>query len=112
MESFGEIAIDLVLLALDLTRLDLNSMDSLLYTVNEKILCFHGPLIYQAKVSRHSNSNSNSHSHSPSHSLFPLLSSPLISSQVLKAKIWTEEDSEDGTTGPHYFVHYQGWKQS
>lgn len=31
--------------------------------------------------------------------------------QILKAEIWTGQDpSEGGFTGPHYFVHYQGWK--
>ncbi|KDN40349.1 MRG-domain-containing protein [Tilletiaria anomala UBC 951] len=50
------------------------------YAVNEKILCFHGPLLYQAKV--------------------------------LKAEDWKSEDKKKGHTGPHYFVHYQGWKQT
>ncbi|CAO1636171.1 unnamed protein product [Sympodiomycopsis kandeliae] len=49
------------------------------FQANEKVLCYHGPLIYQAKI--------------------------------LKAEIWTGQDpSEGGFTGPHYFVHYQGWK--
>ena len=51
------------------------------FQAGEKVLCYHGPLIYQAKV--------------------------------LKAEIWTGEDpSEGGFKGPHYFVHYQGWKAS
>ncbi|CAO1621980.1 unnamed protein product [Parajaminaea phylloscopi] len=51
------------------------------FSQGEKVLCYHGPLIYQAKV--------------------------------LEAEIWTGTDpSEGGFTGPHYFVHYQGWKQS
>ncbi|OZJ04196.1 hypothetical protein BZG36_02180 [Bifiguratus adelaidae] len=52
----------------------------LAFKEDEKILCFHGPLIYEAKV--------------------------------LKAENWEEKDSETGETGPHYYVHYKGWKQS
>ncbi|PWN52642.1 NuA4 histone acetyltransferase complex, Eaf3/MRG15 subunit [Violaceomyces palustris] len=52
----------------------------MLYQVGEKTLCFHGPLIYQAKV--------------------------------LKAEKWSGDDNASGQTGPHYLVHYQGWKQT
>ncbi|KAJ1024338.1 hypothetical protein NDA18_004507 [Ustilago nuda] len=52
----------------------------MLYTENEKVLCFHGPLIYSAKI--------------------------------LKAEKWTGEDNRIGAIGPHYFVHYDGWKKT
>ncbi|KAJ3040571.1 Esa1p-associated factor [Rhizophlyctis rosea] len=52
--------------------------EPLAFDENEKILCFHGPLLYEAKV--------------------------------LKAEYW--KDRPDGATGPHYFVHYKGWKQT
>ncbi|WFD18719.1 Esa1p-associated factor [Malassezia caprae] len=58
------------------------------YHQDEKVLCFHGPLIYQAKV------RSSSHS------------------QILLAENWKESDNQSGATGPHYFVHYQGWKKT
>lgn len=52
----------------------------MLYTENEKVLCFHGPLIYSAKI--------------------------------LKAEKWTGDDNRLGAVGPHYFVHYDGWKKT
>lgn len=54
---------------------------SISYAPNERVLCYHGPLIYEAKV--------------------------------LKAENWDERTSKaGGATGPHYFVHYKGWKQT
>ncbi|KAM0752463.1 MRG-domain-containing protein [Meredithblackwellia eburnea MCA 4105] len=50
------------------------------YQANEKALCFHGPLMYEAKV--------------------------------LKAEIWSPETHPSAVPGPHYFVHYKGWKQT
>ncbi|KAF9458077.1 MRG-domain-containing protein [Collybia nuda] len=47
---------------------------------NERVLCYHGPLIYEAKV--------------------------------LKATTVDEATTTTGVTGPHYFVHYKGWKQT
>lgn len=47
---------------------------------DERILCFHGPLLYEAKV--------------------------------LKGEWWDAKVSETGEEGPHYFVHYKGWKQT
>lgn len=52
----------------------------MLYTDNEKVLCFHGPLIYSAKI--------------------------------LKAEKWTGDDNVTGQVGPHYLVHYDGWKKT
>ncbi|WFD32243.1 Esa1p-associated factor [Malassezia sp. CBS 17886] len=52
----------------------------MLYQANEKVLCFHGPLIYQAKI--------------------------------LKAEEWHGDDNQNRASGPHYFVHYQGWKKT
>jgi mortality factor 4-like protein 1 len=48
------------------------------FTLNERVLCYHGPLIYEAKV--------------------------------LKVEIWEETAARLG--GPHFFVHYKGWKQT
>ncbi|KAJ1858485.1 Esa1p-associated factor [Coemansia sp. RSA 1722] len=53
---------------------------SLLFKANERILCFHGPLLYEAKV--------------------------------IKAEMWDGSDPEAPDPGPHYFVHYKGWKQT
>ncbi|GAA5857196.1 hypothetical protein JCM8547_009364 [Rhodosporidiobolus lusitaniae] len=50
------------------------------YAENEKVLCFHGPLMYEAKI--------------------------------LKAEYWEPGKTKSGQTGPHYFVHYKGWKQT
>ncbi|GAC95809.1 chromo domain-containing protein required for cell polarity [Pseudozyma hubeiensis SY62] len=52
----------------------------MLYTDSEKVLCFHGPLIYSAKI--------------------------------LKAEKWTGEDNVTRQVGPHYLVHYDGWKKT
>lgn len=49
----------------------------LIFEENEKVLCYHGPLIYEAKI--------------------------------LDRK-WMDEDPE--MTGPHYYIHYKGWKRS
>jgi len=53
--------------------------DSLTYMNDERVLCYHGPLIYEAKI--------------------------------LKGEIW-ENKSIPEENGPHYFVHYKGWKQT
>jgi mortality factor 4-like protein 1 len=47
------------------------------FTQNERVLCYHGPMIYEAKI--------------------------------LKLDNW---DVATGTAGPHFFVHYKGWKQT
>ncbi|KAG2136753.1 MRG-domain-containing protein [Suillus cothurnatus] len=53
---------------------------SLSFTVGERILCYHGPLVYEAKI--------------------------------LKAETWDETNTKLSTIGPHFFVHYKGWKQT
>lgn len=53
---------------------------SLTFQPNERVLCYHGPLIYEAKV--------------------------------LKAEVWNEQNTRTGEVGPHFFVHYKGWKQT
>jgi len=53
--------------------------DSLTYMNDERVLCYHGVLIYEAKI--------------------------------LKGEIW-ENKSIPEENGPHYFVHYKGWKQT
>ena len=50
------------------------------FTVSERVLCYHGPLIYEAKL--------------------------------LKAETWDESTTQTGVVGPHYYVHYKGWKQT
>ena len=52
----------------------------LTFVVNERVLCYHGPLVYEAKV--------------------------------LKTTIFDETTTLTGVMGPHYFVHYKGWKQT
>ncbi|GAA5832288.1 hypothetical protein JCM11251_004308 [Rhodosporidiobolus azoricus] len=56
------------------------SAPKLAYAENEKVLCFHGPLMYEAKI--------------------------------LKAEFWEKGKNKSGQIGPHYFVHYKGWKQT
>jgi mortality factor 4-like protein 1 len=49
------------------------------FDLNERVLCFHGPMLYDAKI--------------------------------LKREDVTEEPHPaTGQVGPHYFVHYKGWK--
>ncbi|EJT98250.1 MRG-domain-containing protein [Dacryopinax primogenitus] len=51
------------------------------FSINEKVLCYHGPLLYEAKV--------------------------------LKNETWDDTNSKlDHSRGPHYFVHYKGWKNT
>lgn len=54
--------------------------DAMQYQQDEKVLCFHGPLMYQAKI--------------------------------LMAEDWKGTENQHGAVGPHYFVHYQGWKKT
>ncbi|KAG2228714.1 MRG-domain-containing protein [Thamnidium elegans] len=54
-----------------------SGVKKLLFEENERVLCYHGPLIYEAKI--------------------------------LDSK-WMDEDPD--FTGPHYYVHYKGWKRS
>ncbi|KAI5999051.1 MRG-domain-containing protein [Pisolithus albus] len=53
---------------------------SLSFSVGERVLCYHGPLIYEAKI--------------------------------LKAEVWDESNTKTSAVGPHFFVHYKGWKQT
>ncbi|KAI0653133.1 MRG-domain-containing protein [Cubamyces menziesii] len=55
-------------------------MSAQTFTVGERVLCYHGPLIYEAKV--------------------------------LKTDTWDESNTQSGIVGPHYYVHYKGWKQT
>jgi hypothetical protein len=64
----------------ELLRSGLELFMATTFTPNERVLCYHGPLIYEAKV--------------------------------LKAEIWDETNTLIGSTGPHYYVHYKGWKQT
>ncbi|CEP13820.1 hypothetical protein [Parasitella parasitica] len=60
-----------------MTSVDSSNIErSFSYQENEKVLCFHGPLIYEAKILE---------------------------------KNWMEDPE---ATGPHYYVHYKGWKKS
>ncbi len=62
------------------TFVDLDSKMSLPFDANERVLCYHGPLVYEAKV--------------------------------LKADTWDETNTKTSSVGPHFFVHYKGWKQT
>lgn len=63
---------------------------------DEKVLCYHGPFIYEAKVrftwERLANTN-------------------LDSLQILKREK-KEEEGEEPQESYQYFVHYKGWKQT
>ncbi|KAI9026827.1 MRG-domain-containing protein [Hyaloraphidium curvatum] len=59
----------------------------LTFAPNENILCFHGALIYEAKAR---------------------LTPWGAPRRVLKAEYWEGATPEE--SGPHYFVHYKGWK--
>lgn len=50
------------------------------YDINERVLCFHGPMLYDAKVIKREEADS--------------------------------PHPATGHVGPHYFVHYKGWKAS
>ncbi|KAI0086752.1 MRG-domain-containing protein [Irpex rosettiformis] len=50
------------------------------FSINERVLCYHGPLVYEAKI--------------------------------LKSEHWDESNTKNGELGPHFFVHYKGWKQT
>lgn len=50
------------------------------FALNERVLCYHGPLIYEAKI--------------------------------LRSAHWDDASTKTGAVGPHFFVHYKGWKQT
>jgi len=50
------------------------------FVPNERVLCYHGPLIYEAKV--------------------------------MKGKVFDDNNNVVSAVGPHYLVHYKGWKQT
>jgi len=50
------------------------------FVPNERVLCYHGPLIYEAKV--------------------------------MKVKVFDDNNNVVSAAGPHYLVHYKGWKQT
>ncbi|KAF8550704.1 MRG-domain-containing protein [Imleria badia] len=58
----------------------MSTTGTLPFTVNERVLCYHGPLIYEAKI--------------------------------LKTEMWDETNTKLAGVGPHFFVHYKGWKQT
>lgn len=41
---------------------------------------------------------------------FPLC--PRSTEQILKAEYWQKGSNKSGAEGPHYYVHYKGWKQT
>ncbi|CAI2172914.1 15259_t:CDS:2 [Funneliformis geosporum] len=51
-----------------------------LYQQNEKILCYHGPMIYEAKI--------------------------------LDFEYFENKHPKSNLTGPHYLIHYKGWKNT
>lgn len=118
------------------------------FTTDEYVLAYHGPLLYEARVSQsphHPQSFSASFTSviaSASENTncteadlmtlhLPLLYTPSVPTvslrpvtailpcvhsfsdlQVLLAENWNESNTLLGTTGPHYFIHYKGWKQT
>ena len=56
------------------------STTGIAFAVNERVLCYHGPLMYEAKI--------------------------------LKTEMWDETNTKLAGVGPHFFVHYKGWKQT
>jgi hypothetical protein len=55
-------------------------MSAVSFSAGERVLCYHGPLIYESKI--------------------------------LKGEVWDEANTKLETVGPHYLVHYKGWKQT
>jgi mortality factor 4-like protein 1 len=63
-----------------------------MFKVNDKVLCYHGPFLYEATV------------------YFAFISDSHSTIQVLEAENRTGKGSEG--VGPHYKVHYKGWKRT
>ena len=64
---------------------------------DEKVLCYHGPFIYEAKVQLQLEETS--------------LDTDMNSLQILKREK-REEEGEEPQESYQYFVHYKGWKQT
>lgn len=79
----------------------------MLFSAGEKVLCFHVGLLYEAKVGGAEGGPGESETDSlltrRDHDTSSL-------SQVLKAEKWTGDDNLNKDVGPHYLVHYQGWR--
>ncbi|SGY18209.1 BQ5605_C015g08008 [Microbotryum silenes-dioicae] len=72
------------------------------YAQNERALCFHGPLIYECKVRQTTDAQAKDHAcFVYKHMVVP----------VLEAEVWPK-DHPSGESGPHFRVHYKGWKNS
>src|ERR1700759_5538884 len=52
-----------------------------LFDINERVLCYHGPMLYDAKI-------------------------------LKREEVSEAPHPATGQVGPHYFVHYKGWKAS
>lgn len=98
------------------------------FTTDEYVLAYHGPLLYEARVSSAETNLaicttiskcSGGHllrctdwmlTYTSAHPYFHLFSD--FYAQILLAENWNESNTLLGTTGPHYFIHYKGWKQT
>ncbi|KAL9938256.1 hypothetical protein V8E36_002879 [Tilletia maclaganii] len=64
------------------------------FKVNEKVLCFHGPLLYVAKILKAENRTAEE-------------GARIEAAATQEGYVLTTSQA-----GPFYFVHYQGWKQT
>lgn len=87
-----------------------------MFKANDKVLCYHGPFLYEATVRTtlpHIPRLSRHLSLLPPPSLFTLSThqfSLILFFQVLEAENRSGKGSEG--VGPHYKVHYKGWKRT
>jgi mortality factor 4-like protein 1 len=78
------------------------------FAENERALCFHGPLMYEAKVRPYFASLSpGGHVRRRE----PADERTGAWNKVTEADFW-DKDHPSGEPGPHYKVHYKGWKQT
>ncbi|CAG8559799.1 8470_t:CDS:2 [Ambispora gerdemannii] len=90
---------------------------ALTYKIGEKCLCYHGPMIYEAKVSENYKGGEGAYELEKSSYMVrgdipcKLILIP-FDKQILKAQIFEEKHPESNETGPHYLIHYKGWKNT
>lgn len=96
------------------------------FTTDEYVLAYHGPLLYEARVSdttspwcpscfgcRWMAATCWMHGAILTYTRLVIHPPPPhFNLQILLAENWNESNTLLGSTGPHYFIHYKGWKQT
>lgn len=83
----------------------------MLFSADEKVLCFHVGLLYEAKVRKGECKcvDPQTNASLTDYEIITILF-PFTATKVLKAEKWLGNDNLNNDVGPHYLVHYRGWR--